>query len=325
MVVEIGTVEVIGTIPGTKPQMGTELYDRASVLVVGNTRIQNIGQQVGINIWFEVRRNLKPKEPNTLDLKLYNLKDDTRESIEQYLAPIKSQTTVTGNTKKKTVTYLGSNQGVPVSLTAGYVGATSQIFLGLLRTAQTTTDGVTTTMELNSGADDAAQIVARTNANFGTGTTAYIVAQQLLTDMGVGQGNIATVKSQLQAPLYKLGVTLKGNSLDLLVDLATSCGLEVTLQGGVAQWTLLGQPLGGQAFGLDASTGLLGSPGVDSKGILNADTLMLPGLAPGMPILMASKYVQGFFRITSMITTGEVRGVPWGHSLEAVRWGNAVP
>jgi hypothetical protein len=302
---------IFQVLPGAK---GSQLWLRSCTLVVGTTKIEDIGVSAGLNIWFEVRRSLKAKEPNTLDLKIYNLQDSTRQSIEQFIPPAPASSTPGGK----------KSQGVPVSLTAGYIGATSQIYLGFLRTGQTMTDGKTTTMELNSGDADKAMTLARTSKTFGSGATAYLVAKQLLSDMGLGLGNIASAMSRLNTPIYSRGVAVKGSSYELLVDLAASCGLEISLQGGVPQWIPIGQPLGGEVYDLSPSTGLLGSPSVDSKGVLQAETEMLPGLLPGMPIQMASKYVQGIFRITSIITKGEARGAEWGHSIEAKRLGLAA-
>ena len=303
-----------GLIPGTTPSPGTQLFQRSSVVTVGQTAITNIDQEVvGLDVWFEIKRSLRPKEPNTCDIKIYNLTDQTSNAISQYVPPVPSPGTVGGQVP----------QGVPVNIVAGYVGASSQIFLGLLRDAQTMTKGPDTWLEVSSGDADKAHAIARSNTNFGKGSSALVVATQLLTDLGLGNGNLATVRQQLLQPLYSEGVTVKGSTVDLMVDLCASCGLEFTLQGGVPQFTPLGQPLGGQAYLLSSSSGLINSPSVDSKGILHCETLMLAGLAPGMPIVMSSKNVTGPYRILSMVTKGDTAGEDWGHTLECARFGVA--
>ena len=199
------------------------------------------------------------------------------------------------------------------------------MFLGELRSAQTTKAGPDLVTELSTGDSDQAGLLARSTASFGPGCNGYVVARRLLADMGCGVGNLASVASILMStPIYQQGVVLKGNSLDHLLDLALSCGLEVKLQGQVAQWTALGQPINGQAYSLTPSTGLIGSPSLDTQGTLTCETLMLPGLVPGQPIVLSSKFVTGLFRVTSMQTTGDTAGKEWSHSIEAKRYGKAA-
>lgn len=297
-----------------------QLVNRSSVVTVGPVQVSNIGQQIGLRAWFQVRRSLKPGEPNTCDLRLYNLSDDTRKAIEQAAQPIAPPG---GGAPGADTT------ATPVKIVAGYVGASATVFLGELRSAQTikTEEGDTVT-ELTTGDGDSAAILARAPGKcFGAGANAYQVAQYLLAQMGCGVGNIATVRSILtSAPCYQRGVVLKGRAYELLRDLALSCGLEVTVQGGVAQWLSQGEPLGGQAYVLSTTptnTGVVGSPTVDTKGVLSLKTLLLPGLAPGAPIVVKTTYISGLYRITSIETTGDTRAGDWYHAIEAKRIGLA--
>ena len=294
-------------VPTSSLPLGFTLENRSVTVTVGNVQVVNVGQQVGLDVWFQIKRDLKAKVPNTCDLRLYNLSQSTRQSIEQY-----TQVNAQGaNTKV-----------VPVQIDAGYVGNVSTIFLGEMRSAQTVKDGDDFVTELTSGDGDQAIVLARSTKAFGSGCNALVVAKQLLSDMGVGLGNIATVSSVLQSsPLYNKGYVLKGNSMSHLTDLATSCGLECTIQGGVAQWTSLGQPLGGQAYSLSSSTGMLGSPTCDTKGVLSVETLLLPGITPGMPLVMNALFVQGAFRVTSVEITGSTFDTDFGCKIEAKKYG----
>lgn len=287
------------------------LKNRSCTVTVGTTQITNIAEQKGLDVWFTVRRSLKPGEPNTCDLRIYNLSDDSRKSIEAAAQPLPQPG---GGASTATAT--------PVEIVAGYDNATSTIFLGEMRAAQTVTDGPDTVTELTTGDGDQAMVLSRSTTCFGAGANAYNVALQLLGDAKIGQGNIITVATTLRsAKLYQKGVVLKGNSWDHLVDLARGCGLEVSVQSGVAQWTSLGQPLPGQAYSLSSDSGLIGSPTVDTKGVLSCEVLMLPGLQPGSPIVLDAKYVKGQFRIVSMETVGDVSGNDWVHRIEAKRIG----
>ncbi len=308
----------------TQPSV-IQLENRSCTLIVGNPgrpgtgiQISNIGLQQGLDIWFQVRRSLKAKEPNTCDLRIRNLSNASRKALESATTG-----TVTAITNAPSTTN-ASSPSVPVQLQAGYVGGTSVIFSGQLRSAQTSTDGPDTVTELSTGDGDQAMGLARSTGSFGVGSNPYIIATALLNDMGIGVGNIATVASILKAgKMFSGGVVLKGSSLDHLVDLAAGCTpqLEVTVQNGVAQWTQLGQPTGGSAYLLTSNTGLTGSPAIDTKGVLTMQTLLLPGLKPGSPIQVNAKYVQGLFRIVSIETTGDTAGDEWGHQIEAKPYG----
>jgi hypothetical protein len=296
-------------------QPGLALVNRSCTVTVGTIEIANIGGQIGLDVWFQVRRSLKPKEPNTCDLRIYGLSEDTQRAIEQSAQPHPSPASAPG----------APNAIVPVKIVAGYVGATATIFLGEMRSAQTVTDGPDTVTELTTGDGDQAGILARSTASFGAGANAYTVAQQLLADMKCGVGNLQTVAQILRAsPLYqKAGVVLKGNSKDMLDDLARSCGLEVTTQNGIAQWHSLGQPLGGEAYSLSSDTGLIGVPSVDTKGVLCCDALMMPGIRPGIPIVMNAGRIKGLYRVISVETTGGTADNDWHHKVEAKRYGLA--
>lgn len=295
-----------------------DLLERSCTVTVGKTQVTNIGQELGLNVWFSVKKSLKARSPQTCDVRLMNLSDATRKAIEQSAQPLGPP----GGGAPG-----ADNTATPVKIVAGYVGGTSTVFLGQLRSAQTTTDGATTTTELQTGDGDAAAILARSTHCFGAGANAYMVAQQLIKDMGCGAGNIATVATILKgSPVYQKGVVLKGNSLDHLCDLALNCGLEVTLQSGNLQWVSMGQPLAGQAYLLQTTptnTGVIGSPSVDTKGVLSIETLMMPGIVPGIPIVVKTDYISGLYRITSVETTGDIRGEDWRHSIEAKRYGLA--
>lgn len=289
------------------------LWSRASRVTVGTVEITNIGQQQGLDVWFQVRRTLKAGEPNTADLKIYNLSDSSRKAIEQSSQTSPSVTSAPGAPQTFT----------PVKIEAGYKGNMPTIFLGEMRSAQTVTEGPDFVTELQTGDGDQAAVVARINQSLGP-TNAMNVAQALLSAAGIGTGNLSRVASVLRAAtLYQQGVTLKGNPVSKLTALCKSVGLEFSVQQGQAQFLSTGQPLDGSAYELSSDTGLVGSPSVDTKGVLSCMTLMLPGLRPGQLIFMNSRFVQGTYRVTSMVTVGDTKGNEWHHKIEAKRPGLA--
>lgn len=298
-----------------------QLESRSCTVTVGAVSISNIGAAAGLDIWFQVKRSLKPNQPNTCQLRIRNLSPTTRAAIAASTTGTVAALTTKGSAKTASKTKASASATVPVTVTAGYVGGTSVLFAGQLRSAQTSKDGADDVTELTTGDGDEAALVARSTGSYGKGSNAYLVALAVINDMGIGPGNIQSFKSQLQSgPMFAQGVVLKGNSLDRLVAIAWGCGLEVTIQQGVLQWTKLGMPVGQTAYVLSTNpnTGVIGSPTIDTKGVLSVQTLLLPGLKPGLPIQVSSTYLpQALYRIISIETTGDTAGDDWGHAIEA--------
>ena len=304
----------------TQPVTGAQLFGRSCTVTIGKVQVTNIGAAAGFDIWFNIKRSLKPLEPSTCDLKLWNLADATRQAIESYTATGPSPATPPGSLSKNIIS---------CQIDAGYIGNTATIFLGELRSAQTVQQGTNFVTEISTGDSDQAKLLARTSVSTGPGKCAYDAVLQLLGDMGCGPGNLASVQAALQkSPLFKSGYTLKGRSMAKLVEIARSCGLEVSMQAGIAQWCYAGQALGGQAFLLSSTptnTGLIGSPTQDTKGIVHLETLLIPQLAPGQPIQVQARFVSGNFRILDIETEGDTHGMSWGHRIEAAYPGTAAP
>jgi hypothetical protein len=197
---------------------------------------------------------------------------------------------------------------------------------GTTRSAQSVTDGPDSVLELNCGDGDTALALQRINASFQKGTAPIDVVQALLAKMGVGTGNLGAVKpiiNSAQGSLFQAGVVLKGNAASHLIDICSGLGLEFSVQNGAAQFLSLGEPLAGQAYNLTPSSGLIGSPTVDTAGICSFVTLLLPGIAPGVPVAIDATFVQGDFRILSVEYEGDTAGNDWYCKCEAARIGVA--
>lgn len=296
---------------------GIQLFEKSCTITIGSVQVTNIGLNRGLDVWFNVKRSIQKGKTNVADLRLFNLTATTRQAIASELGP--------------------QNDPVQVQIDAGYVGNTSTIFLGQMRNAMVTSQGPDQIVEIQAGDFDVGTIGSRSNATFGTGTTPYQVAQQLISDMGCGAGNIASYATLLKSStIYSLGYALKGNSFSHLQDLAHSLGLEVTMQGGVLQWSMIGQAVGSQKiYSVSSTTGLLGSPTVGTEGIKNNpktpglrkvkgfsgtlltfETLMLPSVQPGQLIFVQGEFIQALVRIIAMQTRGGTAENDWGHSIE---------
>lgn len=267
----------------------------------------------GMDVAFTVKKTLKP-QPNTCDLRIWNLSPNSRKQLEQMSQPSVGITSTPGTNTKK----------VPVKIEAGYVGTgRAQIWLGELRAAQTTTDGPDMVTELSTGDGDQAA-AARLNVSIGAGTGADIAMTKLLKVLGVGQGNLPKavnlLKSAGMAQFAVKGFCLKGPAVDQMTDLCRSAGLEWSIQDGQLQVLSLGQPLDGQAIRIAPDAGMIGSPTVDTKGILNVTTLMIPKIKPGVKISMDSQTVKGGYRVISCEYTGDTYGNEWYIKIEADKY-----
>lgn len=307
---------------------GYQAFQRASVVTVGNTQIANVGGQRGLDVEFTVRRTLKALEPNTCDLRIWNLSAASRKAIEQ----ASQKSNIIAKPPSGTPDVAGSPINIiPVQIDAGYVGHTSTIFLGEMcsgtaRGGQTVVDGPDYVTELNSGDGDTALQLQRISLQVARATSPLNVVKAILAQMGVGTGNLATVSSVFSAApgaLYQLGSVLKGNAAWHLARICASVGLEVSVQNGAAQFLKQGQPIAGPAYNLSASSGLIGSPTVDTAGICSFVTFILPGIVPGVPVSIDSVFVQGDFRILAVEYEGSTFGNEWYARCEAARYGVA--
>lgn len=300
------------------------LIQRAATVTVGDILIQ-CSASTGLDIEFHVRKSLmttmtaqKPK-PNSCDLKLYNLTESHRKDLSQATQP---KTTPTQKTKI-----------VPVIISAGYAGLAadgsagrqSVIFSGELRSANNVTDGPTVTTELTTGDGDQALTQQRLSTAIAPGTPAATVVQTLVNALGIGAGNLAKATAMinglpLAAQLFAYGAVMKGNPAEILTDLCRALGLQWCVANGALQIQQLGQPLGGQSLSLSSKTGLVGSPSVDTKGILSFTTLMIPELKPGVVVVMNAKEVQGNYMVISCEWVGAKLGNEWYVKCEGQRY-----
>jgi hypothetical protein len=288
------------------------LYQRACTVTVGGLVIP-AGQGTGLDVSFKVKRGVKISQgqrkpvPNTCDVSIWNLSASHRKQIEQ--------STVPG----------AANAPVPVTISAGYQSRVSVLFSGELRPGETVTDGNSLVTQLSSGDGDQALTQARLSLAFAPGASAAQVLQAVVQGLGVGQGNLATALALLNvAPnagqFFARGVTLKGAAADIMSDFCRSVGLAWSVQNGALQVTQLGQPVQGQAVLVNAQTGLVGSPTVDTDGLLRLRTLMIPDLFPGTKLSMDSVTVKGGFAVTYVETIGDTFGNDWNHEIEAQRY-----
>lgn len=274
------------------------LFDRDwRVTVGGINSLQGVQIPKPIDINFSVKKTLRP-EPNQATLKIFNLSPDTRKRIESSF----SSTGV-------------PNAKVPVLLEAGYSGALAQVFLGELRAGMSTTEGPDIVTELTNGDGEKEMSTVRVNVAIGAGSPIEVVLREIVKTLGVGAGNVdqavALFKAKGLLTFSAKAQYLKGNAADHLTDLTKGAGLEWSVQNGALQVLPLGLPLAGAAVRLSEDSGLIGSPSVDSKGVLNFTSLLIPGLQPGTPVVVDAEHVKGNYRVEVCEYVGDSMGEEW--------------
>lgn len=289
--------------------IGSALFGRAFSLVIGipNQPTSNVsagfndtnatGLDVsGFDCEFQIEKNLKP-EPNTCSIKIYNLSKSHQQQL--------------GGAKKLTV-----------SLSAGYAGNTSLLYLGEVRAAWTVKDDVDSVTTIESGDGDTAMRGARITQTLGAKVPIATAMSAVAQALGLGQGNIGTATAQLEnAGITSLnGGALTGSAAHRMTDFCRSAGLEWSIQNGAIQILNIGKAISAQAFEISSSTGMIDSPTVDNKGVVSAKTLIIPGLLPGILVTFNTLYLTGGYRVERCKWSGQTMGDDWFCEFEAKKY-----
>lgn len=271
--------------------MGVRLFNRSYRLVIDQLAITDL------DVSFNVQRSLK-KEPNTASISVYNLSSEQRRQIENFK--------------------------VLVNLSAGYNGENSLIFSGDMRDGLTTREGPDLITTISSGDGEKKKRRAKVSKAFAPGTSIDAVVKACAQALGVGLGNLATL-GRVEFPrgggVFSNGTVLDGFAAEELDRILKSCALEYSIQNNALQILPRRQALLGEAVLLTEDTGLIGTPAVDSLGILHCTSLMVPDIFPGRRIKVdrsiAGEGATGFFRVNKCVYSGDTKGDDWSIEIEA--------
>lgn len=278
----------------------TLLYKRTASLVVDTVGIDLLADdpQSSLDFSFKAKKHLKP-EPNTLDLRLYNLAPETRNKLE-------------------------SQARVTCRLEVGYGGDNQQIFLGEVRSCRTTVEGATRVTTFQSGDSEKEIQQARCHVTYGAQVQVDVALKNIIDTIGVGQGNLQQAVARLKARgitnLFPRGGVFYGNAWRILQGFAHSANLEISIQDGALLILDRGKAMDGKAVLLASgagpqypglNTGLIESPTTDADGTVNCSALIVPGLIPGNQVIIDSIGVQGLFRVYDIEYNGATRGQDW--------------
>lgn len=277
-----------------------ELFGRSALVVLDTIKL------AGHKVTFRVSKSLK-KEPNTCEINVWNLNEDQRSQLEQ-LAP-----------KGKKAT-----SGVPCRLDVGYGTELSQIWLGDLRTVDSRNEGPNWITRVASGDGEKAWQNAQLHVAYGPKTPVETVLRALVRALGVGEGNVARVASNLRlkgvGSVLTHGTQVSGRVARELDAWARSADLEWSIQDGSIQFLERGKALSEKAIRLSPATGLIGSPTVDQEGTLSCRMLIQPDVRPGTLLVLDARRVKGNYKITKANWTGDTTGDDWTIDVEATRY-----
>lgn len=260
------------------------LFDRVATLQVDTIVIRDL------RFAFKVERSLRPS-PGKAEVKIWNLNETHRGQLSA----------------------LGA---VSTKLDAGLGSSTSTIFVGSLRRVQHERVNGNTWITTVSGEDGGRERrQSRTTRSYRPGTPLRTVFQDLAADFGVGGGNlpqaIPGVALGTVGNTLATGTVLRGEVAQELDDLCRGAGLEWSVQNGVLQLLPRGQALAGTALVLGPDSGLVGSPAAAERGRVKFTALMIPDLAPGRLVRLASRVLQGQYRVDRCVWSGDTHGDAW--------------
>ncbi|MFO0639666.1 MAG: hypothetical protein U0183_10685 [Polyangiaceae bacterium] len=199
-------------------------------------------------------------------------------------------------------------------MAAGYeVSGVHTLFVGGVGSAHTIVDGADAVTEI--AAHDGAEAKGK-NARAGVpkAASATSVLESLAKAMGLKVGPLPPRLSEQRFPV---STTFSGNAADLLTDICVSFNLEWSIQNETLLLLPRGKASEATAVVLSPDTGLIGSPSVDGKGVVQAKALIMPGLEPGRLVRIASRYLKGDFRVEKVEFTGDTHGSDWYAEIEA--------
>lgn len=261
-----------------------EQYGRTWQLRAGTLDIS------ALDITYDVKKTAK-SEPNTAQIQVFGLSEKSR-------------------------TLLSASKSINVSLAVGYQGRNSVIYLGQTRGGVTRKEQpeMITTLETGDSEKNhrASEVKAAVGPSLPIGQALSLIARSL----GVKLGNVQQAAAKIQAKgvaLFPVETAFTGFSAQALTDFCSAAGLEWSVQDGALQIIDRGGALDAKPYILDSTSGLIGSPNVDQKGIVSATALCLPDVRPGLRVIFASRFVKGVYRIEEVQHTGDSRGgsTPW--------------
>lgn len=301
----------------------TTLWGRRAALTVGTVKVESEGER-GLRLVFRASKTLRSKDPNTLELSVYNLSADTRGRLDDSKAP-----------------------KLPITIEAGYADAMGSVFTGQTLSIASTKEPTGWVTKIRA-ADGHETKSVHINKSLGPRATQADAFDHLLDQLSakaglaVEQAKARVKKGDAKGAIKEFfrGIQLSGSAQDLAERFARDMGLDFGVDGG--EVFLLGEDetLPSEAVLLEPGTGLIGSPeiardevltttgelkaqatgktvdGAVSATIVRATSLLNCRITPGVRVVIKSAVVEGFLRVLKTETAGDTHGAEWTTALE---------
>lgn len=268
-----------------------QLFQRAVRVTLGATVIADLRVQ------FKIKQSLT-KEPNTLQLSIFNLSAETRGKMQ--------------------------SKGVQIIVEAGYADTIAQIFKGTSTVIDHVHEGPDWITKVQCG-DGVIPFNVNVHGSFKKGTPVSTVFEDIAKKTGLDvSGAVSRVRSAVSEQFTK-GHTAFGKAGNVLDDLVNGRGLEWSIQDGRMQVLPFGGTTSDSAVVLSPTTGLIGSPahGTAEKekkaSLLVAKSLLQPSLRPGRAVRVenvADAKANGDFRVVTSTHDGDTAGGAWWSECE---------
>jgi hypothetical protein len=277
---------------------GTTFVDRNPQFfeTVGNAIVFD-GSGGKEKISFDIKKNLG-KHPNTCEIKLVNMSDDTRKFL--------------------------TNKPLRVDIEAGYGGVARLLWTGDLSWGNSKRDNTewVTTLQLGDGLR--AFALARTNKSYRPPVRVDKVLADAAASLGLTLPTTLAQSPQLKQALAS-GISLHGPTRDVLTEILAPYGFSWSVQNGQLQILRDDDTRPGTVHVVNQQSGLVGSPeltpphnaSTSGKGAAHRGSevkfkvLLWPELVPGGMVQLESQSVTGLFKITDVSHAGSTRDKDW--------------
>ena len=234
------------------------------------------------------------REANKAELAIWNLKESSRTKLQE--------------------------KNLEVIIKAGYVDSISQIFKGDTQRTVIEKEAVDwiATIELGDGAKELKN--ARINKSFRGPQKPGAILKELADAVGLDIGNLEEQIKQdgARSVLHEFinGIALSGKWSDKMDDVASSMGLNYSIQGKKLQVLAKNGYIKNPPIDLSVQTGMIGSPQIGEKGTITAASLLDPLMVPGQRVKVDSEVVAGTFIVQKVHHIGDTWGAEWTTEVE---------
>ena len=250
----------------------------------------------GLRISFKVTKT-DGKEPNTAEIVVTNLNDDSRGLIQK--------------------------KGTKIILEAGYASTgVSRIWRGDARTVDNVRDGADWNSTIKGGDGERAYKLARVSESFAPGTQAGAILQYLANASGLQIGNTPDVVLNLTQS-FDQGYVVSGQWAHEMDRFLRGTGYAWSVQDDTLQVLLPGQASTAEFPEISPDSGLIGSPEFGSpekkgKPALVKFRSLLQPCVPGAKLVLRSRRYNGPVRVKKISIIGDTHGAEWYTDYEGV-------